>query len=32
MDRLTVNKLVDMHLMYGLAQGNATEVRRLYIE
>lgn len=32
MNRLTVNELVDMHLMYGLAQGNTTEARRLYIE
>ena len=28
----TVEDLADMHLMYGLAQGNIHEVRRLYLE
>ncbi|KMQ82561.1 transposable element tc3 transposase, partial [Lasius niger] len=32
MDRLSFNELADMHLMYGLAQGNAAEARRLYIQ
>jgi len=32
MDRLSFNELADMHLMYGLAQGNATEARRLYAQ
>lgn len=32
MDRLSFNELADMHLMYGLAQSNATEARRLYAQ
>jgi len=32
MDRLSFNELADMHLMYDLAQGNATEARRLYAQ
>lgn len=30
MNTLTFAELADMHLMYGLAQGNATEARNLY--
>lgn len=32
MDRLSFNELADMHIMYGLAQSNAAEARRLYIQ
>lgn len=32
MAEFTFEELADMHLMYGLAEGNAAEARRLYAD